>query len=131
MLPQSSLFNYRGHNRKGWGASEEEQLKVGPEGARKSNEVRKTVEGSPQGVAKRNQPGASESKNTEGHFKQKQKISTAFRVFCQTEISHFLLRDLRVLRGKFPSNRFPPSNLRTSSRDSTTGSRVVRFARNA
>jgi hypothetical protein len=32
----------------------------------------------------------------EEHFKQKQKISTAFSVFRQTPIPHFLLRALRV-----------------------------------
>jgi len=49
--------------RRGW--REVDQPNVGSEEARQSNEVRKTAEGSPQGVAKRKQPGASESKKTE------------------------------------------------------------------
>ena len=49
--------------RRGW--QEVDQPKVGPEGARQWNEVKKTAEVSPQGVAKRNQSGECESKNTE------------------------------------------------------------------
>ena len=43
-----------------------------------------------------------DTESTEGDFKQKkfsEKISTAFSVFRQTAIPHFLLRALRVLRG--------------------------------
>lgn len=47
------------------GSREVEQPKVGPGGARQSIEVRKTAAGSPKGEAKRNQPGTSESKDTE------------------------------------------------------------------
>ena len=63
--------DHRGHNRKGWGASEEEQLKVGPEGARRA--------------------GASESKCTEGHFKQKNSQKKSPRLSASFDKLQFLI----------------------------------------
>ena len=60
MLAQRSLSNHRGHNRAPGQAGG-----IATEGARQSTNGRKTAAVSPKGVAKRNQPGASESKDTE------------------------------------------------------------------
>gem|GEM_PF-2284186 len=62
MLAQRSLSNHRGHNR-----APRQAGGRATEGARQSTNGRKTAAVSPKGVAKRNQPGASESKSSEGN----------------------------------------------------------------